>query len=327
MRRKRGVLESPTLPMRTRASSPFSSPFQSPFSSLFQSPFSSPFSASLLASLLGCAAVVLTGCSSDAEGDPLEAPLPSSTVAGSEQPAPAPTTPPGIAGPGTKPPVDDPGPAPAGCGAITKDKNGFFTRTSGAASYVGFVPTSYTGAPTRLVVGMHGCGDDAMNFATWAVAPAKVRATADYIGISIGGKDGKCWDTNADMAKVTAAIADVSTCFYVHQQKVVLAGYSSGGILAYKLGLSQSSKFAGILVENSGLGGANPAGAAWKLDIAHIAHKGDTSFPIAKTRADWAKLEAAGFPLQKKEVDGDHNGTSDDWVDFLLPKIGAWKAP
>lgn len=277
---------------------------------------------------LSCAALALGACSSDADGGGLtEEPLPASTVAESPQPAPAPTTPPGIAGPGTPKPVDDPGPAPAGCGTLTKDKDGFFTRTNGAASYVGFVPKSYTGKPTTLVVGMHGCGDSAKNFATWAVAPYDSRGKAEYLGISIGGKDGQCWDTNADVAKVTAAIADMSTCFYVHQQKVVLAGYSSGGILAYKLGLTQSSKFAGIIIENSGLGGANPAAATWKINVAHIAHQSDGSFPIAKTRADWAKLEAAGIPLQKKEVAGDHNGSSEDWNDFLLPKIGSWKAP
>lgn len=286
---------------------------------------SSLFSSSLLS--FACASFVLAGCSSDAgDGAPADEP-PAATAAGSEQEAPGSTTPPGIAGPGTTTGVDAPGPAPAGCGAITKDKDGFFTRTNGAASYVGFVPKSYAGKPTTLLVGVHGCGDSAKNFATWAIAPYEARGKAEYLGISIGGKDGKCWDTSADVAKVTAAIADMSTCFYVHQQKVVLAGYSSGGMLAYKLGLTQASKFAGIVIENSGLGGANPASAAWKINVAHIAHKADTSFPIAKTRADWAKLEAAGIPLEKSEVDGDHNGSSADWTNFLLPKIGAWKAP
>ena len=271
--------------------------------------------------------MALAGCSSDSEGGLEQEPVPSSTVTESPQPAPAPTTPPGIAGPGAPKPVDDPGPAPAGCGTITKDKDGFFARTSGAASYTGFVPRSYAGKPTTLVVGMHGCGDTAKNFATWAVAPWDTRGKAEYLGISIGGKDGQCWDTNADIAKVTAAIADMSTCFYVHQQKVVLAGYSSGGMLAYKLGLSQSARFAGIIIENSGLGGTPPTGAAWKINVAHIAHKGDMAFPLSKTEADWAKLEAAGIPLQKSEVEGTHDGTSDDWSNFLLPKIGAWKAP
>ncbi|HSO41064.1 MAG TPA: hypothetical protein VLT33_51415 [Labilithrix sp.] len=284
---------------------------------------------SLLFGALGCAVVSLAGCSSDDDGA-AEDPAPTSTVNGSAQASPAPTTTtPGVnpPAPGPTPSADRPGPAPAGCTGITKDKDGFFTRTTAQGSYVGYVPKAYTGQPSTLVVGIHGCGDSAMNFAKWGVNPYKTIATQSHIGISIGGRDGQCWDTKNDDPKVTAAIEDVAKCFYVHQQKVVLAGYSSGGILAYKMGLSQSAKYAGIIIENSGLGGAKPAGASWKINVAHIAHLSDESFPIAGARADWTKLEAAGIPLQKKEVPGTHDGTSDDWSDFLVPKIAAWKAP
>ncbi len=275
------------------------------------------------------APIALLGCSADA-GDTVSGP-PASTVASSPTdppadgttPAPTQTTP----TPTPPKPADDPGPAPAGCTGITKDKDGFFKRTTAKSEYVAYVPKSYAGKPTMLVVGMHGCGDSAYNFATWGVNPGTSRDKQAHIGISIGGKDGACWDTTADQPKVTAAIADIATCFYVHQQKVVLAGYSSGGMLAYKMGLGDAKKYAGIVIENSGLGNASPAGAAWKINVAHTAHDGDTSFPLAKVQADWAKLEAAGIPLQKRNVAGTHDGTSDDWSDWLLPKIGSWKAP
>ena len=287
---------------------------------------------SLLFGALGFVSVVLAGCSSsdeDASGTAGD-PTPPSTVNASEQPSPSPsptTTTPGVTPPTAIPSADQPGPAPKGCAGITKDKDGFFTRTTPQGSYVGFVPKSYAGQPTTLVVGLHGCGDSAMNFAKWGVNPYKTIATQNHIGISIGGRDGQCWDTKNDDPKVTAAITDIASCFYVHQQKIVLAGYSSGGILAYKMGLTQSAKYAGIIIENSGLGGTKATGVTWKINVAHIAHLSDDSFPIAGTRADWAKLEAAGIPLQKKEVPGTHDGTSDDWSDFLIPKIATWKAP
>lgn len=276
---------------------------------------------------LGSAAALLlvAGCSSDPDASGPAA-VPTATVAASPQPAPTPTTNPGIAGPSATP-ADDPGPAPAGNCKISKDSDGFFTRTTAKSDYVAFVPKAYAGKPTTLVVGLHGCGDDAHNFATWAIAPYDTRDTQAHIGISIGGQDGNCWDTTKDQDKVLAAIADISTCFYVHKQKVVLAGYSSGGMLAYKLGLAQSAKFAGIIIENSGLGNAQPSAAAWKINVAHIAHTSDDNFPLGNVKKDWAKLEAAGIPLQKREVDGTHDGTSDDWNDFLLPKIAGWKAP
>lgn len=276
--------------------------------------------------LLLSSAVALGGCSSS-EREPLAANVPSANVAESPQPAPSAAPPAHGVAPPPAAPVDDPGPAPAGCGTVAKDQDGFFTRTTAKTTYSGFVPRSYDGKPTMLVVGMHGCGDNALNFAGWGVNPYKSRETQAWIGISIGGRDGDCWDTSHDGEMVLAAIADVSTCFYVHKQKVVLAGYSSGGILAYELGLSQARSFAGILIESSGLGATQPSAAKWKINVAHIAHEDDEEFPLAGVHADWAKLEAAGIPLHKSEVGGAHDGTTDDWGDYLLPKIGAWKAP
>jgi predicted esterase len=287
---------------------------------------------SLLLISFGCTMVASTGCSSDDSGggagtDP--GPTPTATTQQSPQPAPTTTTPPvATVTPPVVKPTDDPGPAPAGC-TLTKDKDGFFTRTTPKSDYVGFVPKAYAGKPTTLVVGIHGCGDSAYNFATWGTNPYDTRTTQTHIGISIGGEDGNCWDTSStkDSDKVLAAIADVSTCLYVHQQKVVLAGYSSGGELAYKMGLTMSAKFAGILIEDSGLGSTQPSSASWKINVAHVTHDSDPDYTLADTQAAWAKLTAAGIPLQHTSVAGTHDGTSTDWAGWLLPKVSTWKAP
>jgi dienelactone hydrolase len=226
----------------------------------------------------------------------------------------------------------DPGPAPTkNCNIAT---NRFVARNSGGAKYVVFVPKGYTGQPTRLLVGLHGCGDSAMNYADWGVAPFEKRATQTHIGISVDGASGNsgCWNVANDAAKVQAAIDDISQCLYVHQKQIVISGYSSGGILAYTLGLQNADKYAGILILNSGLystGKADAllAGAARKIPIAHRAHQNDTTFPQSKVVPDWNKIEAAGFPLDKATTPGDHNGTSGDWADGLHPKMAAWEAP
>ena len=234
---------------------------------------------------------------------------------------------------GTVDPNAGAGPKPTATCSVSKDSSGFFTRTSSQSSYVAYVPTSYDGTkPMRLIVGVHGCGDTAANFAQWGVSPYDTRTTQDWIGISIGGQDGNCW-TAADDVKVLAAVDDISQCFWVHQKKVVLAGFSSGGELTYRLGLGQASRFAGLLIEDSGLYAANSnpngllAGAAWKINIAHRAHTSDTVFPLATVQADWAKTTAAGFPLTTSVVAGTHDGTSTDWWTWLLPQSETWTAP
>ena len=260
-----------------------------------------------------------------------------------ETPAPAPTHEPTTTG-GTasaKPPAatvtpkaDDPGPAPAGCGDLGKNKDGFFSRTTAKSTYVGYVPANYTGQPTRLVVGLHGCGDNAMNFATWGINPYDTRKTQDWIGITVDGASGggNCWSLKNDVEKVTAAIADISTCVYVHQRKITLAGYSSGGELGYSMVMKDANKYAGLLIENSSIGsGGNAdallAGATRRLPIAHRAHKQDQVYKLADVQASWAKITAAGFPLETSEVDGTHNGTGADWSGWLLGKSTNWRAP
>ena len=229
----------------------------------------------------------------------------------------------------------DPGPGPTKQCSYTPDADGFFSLSSAKSDYWVRLPVSYNPAkPSRLVVAIHGCGDTAKNFATWAAAPYALRATQDYIAISIGGRDNQCWDLAADGPTVAAAIADVRACFFVHQKQIVLAGYSSGGMLAYNLGMKGAASYAGILIENSGLSqgvGGNVdqvlTNAAWKLNVAHSARLQDGSFAIAGVQADRDKMLAHGFPLQYRELPGDHNGSSDDWAVYLLPKMSTWNAP
>lgn len=245
-------------------------------------------------------------------------------------PTPAPGTP--------EAPVEEAaaGPKPTQQCTVSKDGEGFFVRTSGKGDYVAYVPASYSpDKPMRLVVGMHGCGDNAANFARWGVNPFATRTTQTHLGISVGSETGnnKCWSMGNDDAKVLAAVDDLAKCFWVDQRKVTIAGFSSGGQLAYRVGLMNASRFAGILIENSSLyaAGADPdqllAKAAWKINVAHRARTNDSVFPLSRVKADWAKTNAAGFPLQTSELPGGHDGNSGDWVDFLLPASAAWSKP
>jgi poly(3-hydroxybutyrate) depolymerase len=217
--------------------------------------------------------------------------------------------------------------------SISKDGNGFFVRTSAKSKYVAYVPKAYTGnEPMRVVVGLHGCSDTAMNFATWGVNPWDTRAAQQHIGISVDGATGNnsCWSKGYDDDKILAAVDDLAKCFWLDRSKVTLAGYSSGGEIAYKVALEHADKFDGLLIEDSGLSSnANPAellaNAAWKLPIAHITHQDDGVFPLSQVESDWAETTKAGFPITTSVVAGTHSGTSADWNTFLLPKILGWQ--
>ena len=175
---------------------------------------------------------------------------------------------------------------------VKYDSNGFFHLNSGQGPYVGYRPDTYRAAnPISLLVWMHGCGGNAEGD-LWGIAPPASRQTQSYIAISIGGRDGACWSVNTDTPKVLAAIADVSKHFNINPRKVYLGGYSSGGDLAYRVGFEHTSLFAGLLVENSdpfrdtgATQAALLASASWKINIAHLAHLSDTTYPIAEVRS------------------------------------------
>ena len=129
---------------------------------------------------------------------------------------------------------DDPGPAPTTACTFTPDADGFFQLTSPKSDYWVRLPSGYDAkAPTaqRLLVGVHGCGDTAKEIplagrwrrTTSALARTTSRCRSEW-------RDSACWTVGTDTELVTQAIAHVRTCFFVHQKKVVLAGYSSGGM-------------------------------------------------------------------------------------------------
>jgi hypothetical protein len=232
---------------------------------------------------------------------------------------------------------NDAGPGPTQDCPFTKDMDGFFTLTSPLSDYVARLPANYDVAnpePTRLIVALHGCEDTAYNHATWAGVPYNLRDSQDYISISLGGRDGGCWKVPDDKAIIDAAVAHVRSCFYVHQKKIVLAGFSSGGDLTYVTSMHYAKTYAGILIEHSDLtdnvGAGNVdsviAGAAWKFNVSIRAGDNDMVYPIATVKSDYQKMLAAGFPIKITETADTHDGTSTDW-EALIPQSSTWLAP
>jgi hypothetical protein len=208
------------------------------------------------------------------------------------------------------------------------------------------VPATYDAShqtPTTLFVWLHGCGGYSEGD-IYTVSPEG----RDWISIAVGGREGDCWDPNADQSKVLAAIADVETHFNIERHRVILGGYSSGGDLSYRLAFYDADQFAGVLAENTSpfrdtgsTEAASLAAAAWKFNVVHLAHLQDTEYPIAGVREETDAMIAAGFPLQRIEVDGGHYdepgeienghavpGTDADLINYLLPCIDAgWRSP
>jgi pimeloyl-ACP methyl ester carboxylesterase len=210
----------------------------------------------------------------------------------------------------------------------------FFHQVGGGVEYWGFVPRSYdgtNGTPTRLFVFLHGCGGDSEGDA-WVVDPgAEEGVEQDWLTLSLGGRDGGCWNPLAETEPwVMAAIADFETHFNVDRGEVVLGGYSSGGDLAYRTAFKHSSTFAELLIENSApfrdteANEAELLGAATtRFPIVHLAHTGDETYKLAEVEPEIEAVREAGFPVQLIKRPGGHSDshTDPDLINFLLPHI------
>ncbi|MFT3866606.1 MAG: hypothetical protein QM729_20280 [Solirubrobacterales bacterium] len=225
---------------------------------------------------------------------------------------------------------------------------------AGSVHYYGFVPGSYdqtNQTPTRLLVWLHGCHGEAEGDA-WVVDPGAEGEPQDWLTLSLagreGGGEGVCWTPSVDEAKVMAALADFETHFNVDRRRVILAGYSSGGDLAYRTGFRHSSTFAGLLIENStpfrdteSSAAESLAAATTKFHIVALAHEEDTTYPLATVEKETSEVKAAGFPLTLIKRPGEHwnepgevvageavPGTDADLRTYLLPHIDdGWLAP
>jgi hypothetical protein len=219
-----------------------------------------------------------------------------------------------------------------------------------AGNYWTDVPSSYDPThqtPTKLLVWLHGCGGESAGD-IYTVSPETVgpeKRPRDWISIAVGGREGECWDVNDDGPAVLAAIADVETHFNIDRHRVILGGYSSGGDLSYRLAFYDADQFAGVLAENTSpfrdtgsTQQASLAAAAWKFHVVHLAHLQDTEYPIAGVRQETDAMIAAGFPLERIELPGDHYnevgekpnipGTDADLIHYLLPHIDdGWTSP
>ncbi len=213
------------------------------------------------------------------------------------------------------------------------EKGAFVERASPKSRYVVYLPKSLDEKrPAPLLVGLYGCGDRARNFAEWAIDPWATRATQDWIGLAVDGASRHgCWDLDKDADKVLAAVDDLARCANVDLERVVIGGYSSGGNLAWRVAMTHSDRFAGVLIENAALHRSLLKVSEWsrarRLPIAHRAHREDPVFPIAKVLTDEKRLKERGFPILLDVQPVDHSGSSEDWAQFLIPKMRDWKRP
>jgi poly(3-hydroxybutyrate) depolymerase len=175
------------------------------------------------------------------------------------------------------------------------------------------------------VVALHGAGDTAGNYlaAIW-------QANADAKGLMVIAPEGTypvgsgfSWNSGDDVT-ILAAMDDVYACYAVDPKRILLNGFSAGGIMSYFIGLDQAKRFSGIAIASANLGSAEAiAGrpllpAPWKIPVSHFHGEQDQNFPIQTAIDGMNQLKAAGHPFHWHPFDGGHMTTPQDALQMYL---------
>ena len=199
-------------------------------------------------------------------------------------------------------------------------------------------------APVAVVVWLHGLGADGHDFEP--IVP-ELRLPADLPVrfvfphapempvTAFGGQRARAWfdfglDGGADPAGLKKSASQVRDLIQneidngVPAQRILLAGFSQGGVLALQVGLHYPKPLAGILalstflVDGETLGSSETrANAGIPIFMAH--GQQDAVLPMALGKAAFASLQGAGYPVQWHEYPMGHEVCLEE-----IRQISAW---
>lgn len=133
-----------------------------------------------------------------------------------------------------------------------------FDTDSGSLHYKLFVPNAYTGAPLPLIVMLHGCGQDAEDFAGGTGMNAlaeKFHCLVAYPEQSHSANGGKCWNWfeeghhqrgQGEPALIAGITQKIIAEYAIDTTRVCVAGLSSGGAMAVILGRTYPDLFTAV---------------------------------------------------------------------------------
>jgi len=166
--------------------------------------------------------------------------------------------------------------------------------------YTLFVPSEYGKAgPAPLIVALHYAGEVTPFYGRGMIDGLVRPAFADLQAVivapdSLGGH----WTTDENEAAVVWLVREVMKSYAVDPHKVVLTGYSMGGIGTWFIGSKHQDQFTAAIPVASA-----PAGDAdWRIPLYVIHSTDDEILPIAPVREHVARLRARGARIEWREV-------------------------
>lgn len=136
--------------------------------------------------------------------------------------------------------------------------NARFTSSAGRLDYKLYIPGSCEGQPCALLVMLHGCNQDATDFAASTAMnqiAERYQCMVAYPEQSMSANSGKCWNWFQDAhhhrgagepALIAGIVHQIMQQFPVDPGKVFVAGHSAGGAMAVVMARTYPELFAAV---------------------------------------------------------------------------------
>ena len=174
---------------------------------------------------------------------------------------------------------------------------------AGSLEYKLFVPRSYTGEPCPLLVMLHGCSQDAQDFARGTGMNAiaeKYQCIVAYPEQSSSANSGKCWNWferahhhrgGGEPALIAGVARKVMHEYAIDPENVFIAGLSAGAAMAVVLGRTYPDLFAAVgchsgLAYGCAVGTSAAMQAMQYGESAGASHDNDTAPPMIVFHGD-----------------------------------------
>ncbi|MGH8012393.1 MAG: alpha/beta hydrolase [Candidatus Binataceae bacterium] len=199
--------------------------------------------------------------------------------------------------------------------------------------------------PFATIFAMHGWGSNAMDLQGLApfIAGGQclVICPQGPVEVEIGAINGYGWyqmrpGSQPDEEKVDAAVTEVEDFIAVachrypaDRRKLILCGFSQGGMMAYSLAMRHPEKFAALIGISTAFPERlaehvnNPA-ALEQLPTLVQHGRADEMLPVARARKSVELLRKLKVPVTSREYDCGHEVTADgvrDLSEFLINRV------
>jgi phospholipase/carboxylesterase len=162
------------------------------------------------------------------------------------------------------------------------------------------------GVPARLVLTLHGAGDDARG----GLTPLLPLADAHRLLLLSPASHGRTWDVilgdwGPDVRRIDDALDRVLATYPLDPARRAVSGFSDGASYALSLGLANAGLFTDVIAFSPGFIAPAQRIGTPRVYLSH--GRADAVLPIDRTtRRIVPRLRAADVPLEVREFDGPH---------------------